>query len=59
MDEQNDKKETFLHENGIVDYLGKVIQQRGARPTHDAPFTVRKEGDERIEVALQWTESTE
>ncbi len=59
VDEQNDKKETFLHENGIVDYLGKVIQQRGARPTHDAPFTVRKEGDERIEVALQWTESTD
>ncbi len=58
-DEQNDKKETFVHENGIVDYLGKVIQQRAARPTHDVPFTVRKEGDERIEVALQWTESTD
>ncbi len=58
-DEQNNKKDTFVHENGIVDYLGKVIQQRAARPTHDAPFTVRKEGDERIEVALQWTESTD
>ncbi len=58
-DEQNNKKDTFIHENGIVDYLGKVIQQRAARPTHDAPFTVRKEGDERIEVALQWTESTD
>ena len=59
VDEQNSKKDTFVHENGIVDYLGKVIQQRAARPTHDAPFTVRKEGDERIEVALQWTESTD
>lgn len=58
-DEQNNKKETFVHENGIVDYLGKVIQQRAARPTHDTPFTVRKDGDERIEVALQWTESTD
>ncbi len=58
-DEQNNKKDTFVHENGIVDYLGKVIQQRAARPTHDAPFTVRKDGDERIEVALQWTESTD
>ena len=58
-DEQNNKKDTFVHENGIVDYLGKVIQQRAARPTHDAQFTVRKEGDERIEVALQWTESTD
>ena len=59
VDEQNNKKDSFVHENGIVDYLGKVIQQRAARPTHDAPFTVRKEGDERIEVALQWTESTD
>lgn len=58
-DEQNNKKDNFVHENGIVDYLAKVIQQRAARPTHDAPFTVRKEGDERIEVALQWTESTD
>ena len=58
-DEQNNKKDNFVHENGIVDYLGKVIQQRAARPTHDAPFTVRKDGDERIEVALQWTESTD
>ncbi len=59
IDEQNHKKDTFVHENGIVDYLGKVIVQRAARPTHDVPFTVRKEGDERIEVALQWTESTD
>ena len=58
-DEQNNKKDSYVHENGIVDYLGKVIQQRAARPTHDVPFTVRKEGDERIEVALQWTESTD
>jgi DNA topoisomerase IV B subunit len=59
IDEQNNKKDTFVHENGIVDYLGKVIQQRAARPTHEVPFTVRKDGDERIEVALQWTESTD
>ncbi len=58
-DEQNNKKDSYVHENGIVDYLGKVIQQRAARPTHEVPFTVRKEGDERIEVALQWTESTD
>ncbi len=59
IDEVNGKKEQFLHENGIIDYLAKVIQQRAARPIHDTPFTIRKEGDERIEVALQWTESTD
>ncbi|MCA9199380.1 MAG: type IIA DNA topoisomerase subunit B [Planctomycetales bacterium] len=59
VDEVNNQKDTFFHENGIVDYLGQVIQQRSARTIHDAPFTVRKEGDERIEMVLQWTESTD
>ncbi len=59
VDETNGKKDTFHHEQGIVDYLGKVLTQRAARPIHDAPFTLRKEGDERIEIALQWTESTD
>ncbi len=59
VDEPNGKKDSFHHEQGIVDYLGKVLQQRSARPIHDAPFTLRKDGDERIEIALQWTESTD
>ena len=59
VDETTGKKDTFLHEQGIVDYLGKVLVQRSARSIHDVPFTVRKEGDERVEIALQWTESTD
>ncbi|MCA9194336.1 MAG: type IIA DNA topoisomerase subunit B [Planctomycetales bacterium] len=59
VDEVNDKKEFFHHENGIVDYLGKVTSQRAARPIHELVFTLRKEGDERLEVAMQWTESTD
>ena len=58
-DEVAGKKETFLHENGIVDYLGKVIKERGARTIHDAPFTHRVDNKERMEVTLQWTESTD
>ncbi len=59
IDEVNNKKETFVHENGITDYLAKIATARGAKPIHEAPFTVAKEGEERIEVALQWTESTD
>lgn len=59
IDEVHGKKETFLHENGIVDYLGKVIQERAAHAIHDGPFTVTKEGGERIEIALKWTDSTD
>jgi DNA gyrase/topoisomerase IV subunit B len=58
-DETTGKKDNYFHEQGIVDYLAKVLVQRSARSIHDAPFTVRKEGDERIEIALQWTESTD
>ncbi|QDV26171.1 DNA gyrase/topoisomerase IV subunit B [Aureliella helgolandensis] len=58
-DEVNNKKETFFHENGIVDYLGKVIEERHARSIHEVPFTLHKNADERLEVALKWTESTD
>lgn len=59
VDEVNGKKHSFHHENGIVDYLGKVIEERSAKAIHEAPFTVQKDGDERIEIALKWTDSTD
>jgi DNA gyrase subunit B/topoisomerase-4 subunit B len=58
--EDGTKKTTYLHENGIVDFLGKTLKERSARPTHDAPFTFEKEtSDGRIELVFQWTEHTE
>jgi DNA gyrase subunit B/topoisomerase-4 subunit B len=59
VDEAAKTQETFLHEQGIVDYLAKVLKEREARPIHDSPFTLRKDDTERLEVALQWTESTD
>jgi DNA gyrase subunit B/topoisomerase-4 subunit B len=60
IDEVAKTKQTFLHEQGIVDYLAKVLKERNARPTHDAPFTFAKDdNDARMELALQWTESTD
>jgi DNA gyrase subunit B/topoisomerase-4 subunit B len=58
-DEQSGEKTTFHHENGIIDYLDKVIAERSASPIHEVPFTLHKDGDERIEIALKWTESTD
>ncbi|MGB7324138.1 MAG: DNA topoisomerase IV subunit B [Rubripirellula sp.] len=59
-DESAKTKDTYHHENGIVDYLGKVLKERNARPIHELPFTLRKDDSEaRIEVAVQWTESTD
>ncbi len=59
IDEAANTKVTYLHEQGIVDYLGKVLKDRSARPIHDVPFVLRKDDDFRIELTLQWTESTD
>ncbi|MEM0924990.1 MAG: DNA topoisomerase IV subunit B [Planctomycetota bacterium] len=53
------ERETFLHEQGIVDYLGKVLKDRKAKPIHESPFTHSVDDEIRMEVALQWTESTD
>lgn len=58
-DESTGKEEVFRHEAGILDYLKKVVGERGAKPVHEAPFTLVKEGDVKVEVAFQWTESTD
>src|SRR5262245_30973924 len=53
------EKVAFTHEEGLVDYLRKIVQERGARPVHDAPFTVVRENGLRLDCVLQWTESTD
>jgi len=58
-DEVGKTKETFLHAQGIVDYLGKVLKERKAKPIHETPFTHSVDDDVRLEVVLQWTESTD
>lgn len=59
IDDANKSKETFHHEQGIVDYLGKVLKERNARPIHESAFTISVDDPARIELALQWTESTD
>lgn len=58
-DEVNDKDDTFKHEHGLADFLKKIVTTRNAKMLHEQPFLLNKEGDERIEVVLAWTESTD
>jgi len=58
-DETSGKKETFQHERGLVDYLSKLLEQRAARPIHETPWTFSRDDEERIELTMQWTESTD
>ncbi len=59
VDEAAKTKETFLHQDGIVDYLSKVLKERKAKPIHESPFIIRKDDSDRLELTLQWTESTD
>jgi DNA gyrase subunit B/topoisomerase-4 subunit B len=61
-DESTREKQVYQHSEGLADYLKKILAERQAVPVHDAPFTISKESDEsnlRLEVALQWTQSTD
>jgi DNA gyrase subunit B len=49
----------LCHPNGIADFLPQLVAQRGKAPTHQAVFHLVREGDVRLEAALQWTESTD
>jgi DNA gyrase subunit B/topoisomerase-4 subunit B len=58
-DEGSRERSTFEHQDGLIDYLKKIVGERAARVVHDAPFTVFKENGLRLDLALQWTESTD
>ena len=59
VDEVAKTKQTFLHTEGIVDYLAKVLTERKAKAIHDTPFVFRKDDEMRLELTLQWSESTD
>ncbi|MEZ5964060.1 MAG: DNA topoisomerase IV subunit B [Planctomycetota bacterium] len=59
VDEVNKTRQTFQHKNGIIDYLAQVLEERQAKAIHEPVFQLAKEGDERLELCLKWTESTD
>ena len=58
-DETSKHKYTFEHAEGLVDYLKHIVAERGSKTVHDAPFTLFKDDALRLDLVLQWTESTE
>jgi DNA gyrase subunit B len=55
--------ETFVHPQGIADYLPILVSRRGKAVSHTNVFFTNKETSDtpplRLEVALQWTEGTD
>jgi DNA gyrase subunit B/topoisomerase-4 subunit B len=58
-DETTKTRAVFEHAEGLVEYLRKVIGERGAKPVHEVPFTLAKDDGLRLDLALQWTEATD
>jgi DNA gyrase subunit B/topoisomerase-4 subunit B len=58
-DESAKTKETFEHVDGIEAYLKKIIALAAIKPVHDLPFATVKDNGLRLDLALQWTESTD
>ncbi len=47
----------LTHPGGIPEFLGRLVGECGEPPVTEAVFTLSRKEGERIEVALQWTES--
>ena len=58
-DEGARTKETFEHAEGLLAYLKKILTERSAPPVHELVFSLEKQNGMRLDLALQWTESTE
>jgi DNA gyrase/topoisomerase IV subunit B len=53
------KPEIFHHANGIVEYLGKLIEVRGKPAVHAGMFSIERNEEPKLEACFAWTESTE
>ncbi len=58
-DETTKTKTVFEQREGLIDYLKVIVAARGAKPVHDAAFTLAKGDGLRVDLALQWTEATD
>ena len=58
-DQVSAQRHTFQHDHGLADFLKKIVGERGSKPVHEAPFVLSRENGLRLELVLQWTESTD
>jgi DNA gyrase subunit B len=58
-DQSDGSSVTFEHPGGIVDYLTKVVADKNMKPVHAQVFSLDRESEPRMELALMWTEATD
>jgi len=52
-------KVTYQHEEGLADFLAKIVKDRGSKSVHESAFVLNRESGPRLDAVLQWTESTD
>jgi DNA gyrase subunit B len=52
-------REVFQHNEGLSEFLKKIVAERGAKTVHESAFVIEREANPRLELALQWTEATD
>ncbi|MBW1830413.1 MAG: type IIA DNA topoisomerase subunit B [Deltaproteobacteria bacterium] len=59
VDGKTGERQEFEHPGGIVDFLDKLVLERGKPSVHPEAFTADNDSEPRLEVALRWTEATD
>ena len=57
--EVNGEVVEYSHPGGIPEFLAKVVATSGKSAVTQVAFAAKRDGHDKMEVALQWTESTE
>src|SRR6187399_1007950 len=57
--EADKHKEVFQHDEGLAEFLKKIVGERGTRAVHESAFVIERDANPRLELALQWTEATD
>src|SRR5687767_13677141 len=52
-------RDVFQHQEGLSDFVRKIVAERGAKPVHEAAFVLERESGPRLDLVLQWTEATD
>ncbi|MGE0444591.1 MAG: type IIA DNA topoisomerase subunit B [Vicinamibacterales bacterium] len=57
--EADGTKAVFQHDEGLADYLKKIVGERSAKPVHETAFVLGRDTGPRMDLVLQWTEATD
>ncbi len=61
-DESVSERQIFQHDEGLPDYLRRILTDRNTPSVHDLAFSVTRDhpiSNLRLDLVLQWTESTD